>query len=122
MAKLTNILTADLAIPLAVETKFPMLPKLSKQLTTIAGKVPAGPDLPGMVVTVLEPPPPNKTGQPLATFFSGTPFTGPVSSALPPRPIVIPLPARPVTITGLEVQIPANTAKQVRPVYTGTGF
>ncbi len=121
MAKLTSILTADLAIPLAVEKKFPMLPKLSTQLTTIAGKVPAGPDLPGVAVTVLEPPPPNKTGQPLANFFNSAPFTGPVSSALPPRS-VIPLPARPAIITGLEVQIPANTAKQVRPVYTGTGF
>ncbi len=121
MARLADILNADLSIPQAVETKFPVLPKLSAQLTKINAKVPAGPDLPGMVVTVLEPPAPNKTGQPLATFFSGTPFTGPVSSALPPRS-VIPLPARPAIITGLEVQIPANTAKQVRPVYTGTGF
>lgn len=77
MATLTQILTADLAIPQAIETKFAFLPKLSAQMATVAAKVPAGPDLPGVAVTVLEPPPPNRAGQPLADFFNGPPITGP---------------------------------------------
>jgi hypothetical protein len=77
MATLGTILTTDVGIATAIETKFPFLPKLSTQLTTIAGKLPVGPDLPGVAVTVLEPPPPNKTGQPLASFFTSAPFTGP---------------------------------------------
>ena len=85
-ATLGTILNADLAVPQAIETKFPMLPKLSKQLSTLNGKIPAGPTLPAFAVTALEPPPPNKTGQPLANFFNGTPVKNPLQTSSPFTP------------------------------------
>jgi hypothetical protein len=82
-ATLATILNADLAVPQAIETKFPMLPKLSKQLSTLNSKLPAGPTLPAFAVTALEPPPPNKAGQPLANFFNGTPVSNPLQTSSP---------------------------------------
>ena len=76
MSKLADVLNTNLAIPAAIEGKFTFLPKLSTQMAKVAGQVPAGPDIPAMAVTILEPPPPNKTGQPLASFFAAaTPTT-----------------------------------------------
>lgn len=83
MATLAAVLTADLAIPKAIETKFAFLPKLSDQMAVVANQLPAGPDIPGVVVTVLQPPAPNVEGQPLASFFNSEPITGPT---LPPFP------------------------------------
>ena len=91
MTTLQTILTADTAIPAAFETKFPMLPKLSKQLVKIAAKVPVGPNLPGIVATVTEPPAPTKSGQPLANFFNGTPITGPNLGSAAPAAAVAPV-------------------------------
>jgi len=87
MAKLSVILTADVAIAQAIEKKFAFLPKLSTELATIAGKLPAGPDIPAVVVTVLEPPPPNKSGQPLASFFNSAPIQWPGTGG--PAPITL---------------------------------
>ncbi len=83
MATLRDVLTANTSIAQAIETKFPMLPKLSVQMTTVAGQVPLGPEIPAVAITVLQPPPPNKTGQPLADFFNGPPITGPTLPGLP---------------------------------------
>lgn len=83
MAKFKEILTANTSIPTAIENKFPILPKLSTQMAKVAGQVPDGPELPAMAVKVLEPPPPNGTGQPLAGFFNGPPI-GPSSPAPAP--------------------------------------
>ena len=85
-ATLATILNADLAVPQAIETKFPMLPKLSKQLSTLNSKLPAGPTLPTFAVTALEPPPPNKAGQPLANFFNGAPVKNPLQTSSPFTP------------------------------------
>jgi hypothetical protein len=93
MAKLSDVMNTNLAIPQAIETKFGFLPKISSHLSTLNGKIPAGPDIPGVAVTVLEPPAPNKTGQPLAGFFNSTPIKGPGALALPgsgsPRLLVV---------------------------------
>lgn len=87
MSKLADILNTNLAIPAAIEGKFTFLPKLSTQMGKVATQVPAGPDIPAMAVTILEPPPPNKTGQPLASFFAATtPTTTGVRARLPLSP------------------------------------
>ena len=95
MTTLNTILKTNVAIPMAVEKKFPMLPKLSTQMTTIAGKVPAGPNLPGIAVTVLEPPAPNQTGQPLANFFNSAPVTIPTPGATTTTTVSTKLPLSP---------------------------
>jgi hypothetical protein len=83
MAKLKDIMNTNLAIPQAIETKFGFLPKLSGQFAKVNGRIPEGPDIPGVAVTVLEPPAPNSAGQPLASFFNSAPITGPGSLSLP---------------------------------------
>ncbi len=77
MATLAQILNANASIPRAIENKFAFLPKVSTQLAMVATKVPTGPDIPAVAVTVLQPPPPNKAGQPLASFFNSKPITVP---------------------------------------------
>lgn len=86
MTDFTDVLAANTSIPNAFEKKFPMLPKLSKRMRTFADKLPNGPQIPGVAVTVLEPPAPDKTGQPLAGFFNGPPLKGP---ALPGGGVVV---------------------------------
>lgn len=86
MSKLQDILNTNLAIPGAIEGKFTFLPKISQQMAKVAVQVPAGPDLPAMAVTILEPPPPNKTGQPLAKFFQGAAITTTTGAKLPLSP------------------------------------
>jgi hypothetical protein len=83
MAKFGEVLAANTSIPSAIERKFAFLPKLSKPMADLAMRVPPGPDLPDMVVKVLEPPPPNKEGQPLAGFLNSAPITGPKLPAMP---------------------------------------
>ncbi len=58
MAKLSDVLVFNTRIPAAFEAKFPMLPKLSSGLAKIATSIPKGPDLPAVLVTILQPPVP----------------------------------------------------------------
>ena len=129
MAKLSAILAANTQIATAIETKFAFLPKLSTQLASVASQVPVGPELPAFAVTVLEPPPPNRAGQPLASFFNSTPITGPTVTGLAaPKRQMIP----PLDTGGVRQVIPGQTAlaetrvsgvaKQVANVFTNSGY
>ena len=55
MATLASILTAQAGVPAQVESRFPMIPKISNILKQAATMIPAGPDLPVPAVATTVP-------------------------------------------------------------------
>ena len=109
------------ALPQAFEAKFPKAPKISTQLLKFDTMIPAGPTFfptpptfPIFGINKL-PAPPNIFGSPM------TPRTV-MPRNLPPPNMNIPPAPNPQVISGLNVDVPSNTAKQVGYVYTGTGM
>ena len=122
--QLKAVMDAATALPVAFEAKFPKAPKISTQLLKFDTMIPKGPTIwpappvggfPTFNISKL-PDPPKIFGSPVTPRGMIPPVRlPPVSTNIPPAP-------NPQVISGLNVDIPANTAKQVGYVYTGTGM
>ena len=121
MATLANWLDAFLAVPKAIEAKANKIPKLSAKLQNFDDNVlpkgftffpsPPANGLPTFGISNLPKPP---------SLFA-LPMNGKYRAPLD-RQVFLPPPSQPAVISGLNVDMPAATAKQVGYVYTSTGM